>query len=302
MKKIFTLALILFAISTTQAQQEALFSQYMFNNFILNPAIAGSSGEWVTTFSFRRQWMGIKDAPVTQTLGIHGMSGDNIGVGGFLYNDVIGPSRRTGIQGAFSYHIPLSEGSHLAMGVSGSVFQFKINTDKLTTENPNDEVIAAAGEAVMVPDASAGFYYYDENLYAGFSVPHLFETKVKISQQVDRVELSQLTRHYYGYAGYKIEVSQDQFYIDPSVLIKYVAAAPVEVDVNARFIYSDNDAGWEGWLGSSYRTGDAVAVMLGAQIKDQWDFGYAYDITLSRLSNYSICSHEVILGYRFGGQ
>ncbi len=292
MKRILIVIVLVIGFRGAYAQQEPLFTQYMLNDFVLNPAIAGTEEDFVAKFNFRRQWVGIKDAPVTQTLGIHGLlPGSLIGLGGYLFNDAIGPTRRTGLRSAFAIHLPSSNGT-LSLGLMGGVFQYRIDGTKLTTEDPNDQVILPTVESAWVPDAGFGLYYFSDSYFAGISMPHLIENNVNFSD-VDRVKVTKMKRHYYLYGGYRLEVNDD-FSIEPSLLVKAVQAAPFELDVNAKFFFKEMF-----WVGGSYRTNDAIAILAGFLLDDQWELGYSYDITTSPIKNHSKGSHEIMLGYRF---
>jgi type IX secretion system PorP/SprF family membrane protein len=292
MKRILLIAAFILGVwSITSAQQLPLYSQYMLNSFLINPAIAGSSDFVPVIMTARSQWVGIKNAPETQAISGHTSLG-NAGVGGYLFNDNYGPLRSTGVQGSYSYHLPLNKfGTKLSFGLSLSAFQYKLNKDDLVVLDEDDMVVNQSREKVMIPDANFGAYLYSKQYFVGLSGAQLFQYKIKFVEGSDNY--SQVTRHYFVTAGYRF-IIQDQWMIEPSILYKKTEATPYQIDYNARLYYKTNL-----WFGLSYRTGDAVVSMVGVNYK-RYFFGYAYDFTLSDIMNYSHGSHEVMIGIDLG--
>lgn len=295
MKKIIIPFLILnstFCILSSHAQQIPLTSQYMQNDLVINPAIAGSKEYLTTRLTHRSQWTGIDGSPVTQTLSAHtALQESGIGVGGFLFNDMIGPFRQTGLEGIFAYHIPMSD-AKLSLGLQLGAFQYHFNANDVTTTDADDMVISESADSKIMPDASFGIYFYGEKYFAGISTPHLIESKIKLSS-FERETIGRLTRHYNLYGGYKYEMNEN-ISIEPSLLLKTEFVAPVSVDINVKAEFMNAV-----WAGVSYRTNDAVVALLGFKINEKFHFGYSYDITLSDLKSYSKGSHELMVGYDF---
>ena len=159
MKKLIIVGIGLFFASAVQSQQISMYSQYMFNQFAINPAVSGSESYAPIALSFRRQWAGMKDAPVTQTLSGHTFIGESMGMGLNIYNDVSGPTRRTGLNAAYSYHIETGARSKLSFGLAAQLTQFILNRDKLITEIPNDVAIMNQTSNELVPDFTFGLYW-----------------------------------------------------------------------------------------------------------------------------------------------
>ncbi len=288
MKTIIMSILLISITIISNSQQQSLFSQYLFNGFLINPAIAGSDVNTPIQLTAREQWAGIDGAPSTQAISGHTSLGlkESIGVGGYLYNDKFGPVSRIGIHGAFAYHMNVSANTKLAFGLSLSVFQYKISEGGLNIINSNDVAITGKTEAALAPDANFGMYLYHKKFFAGLSSTQILSTKLNIN---DAYNLSNVTRHYYLLSGYKFEVSKS-IDVEPSILVKMTEYNPLQVDINAKIYYLKNY-----WLGFSYRTDDAIVVMLGLKY-DRFKIGYAFDYTASNLSTYTYGSHEVMLG------
>jgi len=285
----FLAVLFISATPCVYGQQLAYHSQYMFDGYLLNPAHAGSKDHIPVMLSFRNQWTGFTDAPRTMTLSAHGKLKENMGIGGGLFNDQTGPTSRSGGMLSYAFHINMDK-SKLAFGVSAMFFQYKLDKSKLTTDQPDDLAIQGEVEKQIVPEASFGILYYGERFYLGVSVPQLIEMKANVGKTNN---LNKMTRHYFVTGGYKFKINND-FEIEPSVLMKATAAAPVQLDFNSKFHYKKFI-----WLGASYRSAESVIIMLGVS-KNNFSFGYSYDATLTNIKKYSTGSHEIFIGYNFG--
>jgi type IX secretion system PorP/SprF family membrane protein len=288
MKTIIISIIIVACSLISNAQQQSLFSQYLLNSFLINPGIAGTDERAPLQLTARSQWAGIKDAPSTQAISGHTPMGktESIGVGGFIYNDHFGPVSQIGIHGAFSYRLKVSANTRLSMGLSFSAFQYKISESGLNIISHTDAAITGKTESVIAPDANFGMYLYNKDFYMGLSSTQLIPYKLKLN---DATNLSQLVRHYYFLAGYRFKLGDD-FILEPSALVKMTETNPVQFDANLKLYYKRNY-----WLGFSYRTDDAAVVMLGLSV-DRYRIGYAFDYTLSKLSNFTYGSHEIMLG------
>lgn len=290
-KTIMLFVCFFFCYNAVFSQQLPLFSQYMFNDFVLNPAIAGSRDNMDIRLTYRNQWTGFEGAPETETLSFHTrLKETNNSLGGMVFNDVTGPSRRTGINLAYAYRLLLFNKVNASFGLSGGVFQYQVDGSKMTTAEPNDNAVPLTSENIIVPDASFGVYLYTDDYYAGFSVPQLFETKAAFSD-AGGDQIGSLARHYTFLGGFYFKANAT-LSIEPSVLVKAVKASPIQIDINSKFHFQNKF-----WLGLSYRTGDAFAVLAGLKIKNRFHLGYSYDLTLTELRFHSGGSHEIMLGY-----
>ncbi len=291
MKKIVLFSIILCAISIQiHSQQLPLYSQYMFNNFLLNPGITGSVDYFPIRITARQQWAGIKGAPSTQAISAHYLlNNQKFGVGGYIFNDKFGPLSQTGLQASFAYHVPLTGiNSKLGLGLAFKAFQFKFDETDLVTIEPNDVAVTHGKIAKFVPDADFGAYLYNEKYYIGLSATQLIQFKIDLGDS--NLDKNQIIRHYYLNGGYRIAVNEE-FEIEPSVLIKGTMRTPWQIDLNAKAIYKSMY-----WGGLSYRTSKDLVFMVGLKYK-KFYFGYAFDYTFSSIKNYSNGSHEILIGY-----
>lgn len=275
------------------AQQLPQYSQYMLNDYILNPAVTGTRDYYEVKANNRYQWMGIDDAPRTYILSMHGPhKKKSMGLGGAIFSDVTGPTSRVGAYLSYAYHLKLSEKMKLSMGLSAGLLQFKIDGTKITLREDGDPALTESVQSVLTPDATFGLQLYGEKGYFGISAPQLIGQKLKFFEAQDPL-LSSLARHYMAMGGYKFYLGDD-FFIEPSFLLKYVSPVPMQIDLGLRLDYRDQI-----WLGGAYRFNDAFSALIGFSINKYLSFGYSYDMSLSNLKNYSSGSHEVMIAARF---
>lgn len=293
MKKYTTIALILLATAAS-AQQLPQYSQYQFNDYVFNPAVAGSRNYFEAKTGHRSQWVGITDAPRTFTLSIATpIANQRMGVGGYLYTDNVGPTRRTGIQASYAYHLKLNETLKLSLAVSFGLQQFMVDGSKITLRDPADAVITDQVQKSLKPDGKFALYLYHERYYFGAAAPQIFQNELVFFDEQES-DLSQLEDHYYVNAGYRLPLGEN-WMLEPQLMVKYAKPVPVKLDLTALVHYKETV-----WAGVTYRTNDAIVAMVGGMLSDTFSFGYSYDITTTELKNYSDGTHEIMLGIRFG--
>lgn len=275
------------------AQQLPQLSQYNSHAYLYDPAVAGSRPWFELRSAHRNQWVGIQDAPRTFMLSATTPLGANMGVGGYIFTDHVGPSRRTGMQLSYAYHLRINEEIKLGMGLSFGMLQFLIDGSKIEFHDPDEPLMDAQLRGSLMPDATFGLYLYHEKWWAGASAPQLLRNRVVFFDDRDQ-SLSTLAAHYYALAGYRIPIG-NELQLEPSFLLKYVSPVPPKLDLTATVRYRDMV-----WLGATYRTEDALSFMVGYWLKKTFQFGYSYDLTTTHLRNYNTGTHEVMLGVTFG--
>jgi type IX secretion system PorP/SprF family membrane protein len=275
------------------AQTEPMYSQYMFNMMNINPAYAGSRSVPSLTTLFRKQWAGIPGAPQTTSLSLDmPLNDDKAGLGFQLLDDRLGVEKTTGAQVNYAYRIHISEKGVLAMGLRAGLLNYSANYSKVFTLTENDPAFYQ-NVSGLLPTAGAGVYYMTDKFYAGLSVPSLLQTRLN-EQQQSSVTSKVSNLHFFATMGYVLTLSED-IKLKPSVLVKSVSGAPIQLDVNSNIWLQDKIS-----FGLSYRTGDAVVGMVEWQMNDQLRFGYDYDHTVSALNPYNQGTHEIMLRYEFG--
>lgn len=291
-KRPILLLLVLLVIFSVNAQQLPQLSQYQFNDYIFNPAVAGSRQTFELRSGHRYQWVGIQDAPRTFTLSGISPVGEKMGVGGYLFTDNVGPTRRTGLQFSYAYHLRLNEQLKLSLSLSAGILQFLIDGSKIQLHDPGDPAMDEQLRGQTVADAKFGFLLYHDRFWFGASAPQILRNKVYFLDESET--LSQMNDHYFVMGGYRLPLGED-FRLEPSFLVKYVSPVPPKLDLTATVHYRNTV-----WLGATYRTNDAWCAMVGYWLGETFQFGYSYDIITSNLRNYSTGSHELMLAVTIG--
>ncbi|MBL7883489.1 MAG: type IX secretion system membrane protein PorP/SprF [Bacteroidia bacterium] len=298
MKKHIYILLLIVISFVAKAQQLPHYSNYMVNDYVMNPAIGGSNSYFEGKSNNRYQWVGITDAPRTYILSVNGPTKSlKMGLGGLLFTDIVGPTRRTGFYLSYAYHLKLNEKIRLSFGITAGLLQFAVDGSKITLRDPSDAVISNGIQTALMPDFGAGFYLYstDKKWYVGASVPQIMQNKIKF-YEYSTSTLSKLATHYYATAGYKFDVNDD-FKIEPSTCIKYVQPAPLQFDIGLRGIYKDKY-----WIGGAFRYLDAISAMVGITLQENILFAYSYDFTTTAIRKYSTGTHEIMIGLKFHQQ
>lgn len=288
------LLLLVCPATVLMAQQLPQLTQYQFNDYIFNPAVAGSRPFFELRSGHRYQWVGIQDAPRTFTLSGSTPLASNMGIGGYLFTDHVGPTRRTGVQFSYAYHLKLNESLKLSLSLSGGLLQFLIDGSKIQLHDPGDPAMDQQLRGQTVPDAKFGFLLYHDKFWFGATAPQILRNKVYFLNEKET--LSRMEDHYYVMGGYRWQLNDD-WRIDPSFLLKYVDPVPPKLDLTATIRYRNTI-----WVGGSYRTNDAWCAMVGYWLKNSFQFGYSYDIITSNLRNYSTGTHEVMLAITIAKQ
>lgn len=293
MKKI----ILIFAFSIISlglfAQQDAMFTHYMFNTLAVNPAYAGSRDAFTITGLHRSQWVGFDGAPLTQTLTMHTpIPLKNAGVGLSFVNDKIGPTRTTSFYADFSYKIKLGNKASLAFGLKGGVNLLKGDLTSLSLTDPNDPSFASNEQSDILPNFGFGLYYFTDKYYIGASIPKLLENDFKNNSVAGSTNLGGEEKHYFFIGGAVFNLS-DNFKLKPTTYVKITNAAPIEADLTTSLIYHDKI-----WLGAMFRTGDAMGMLIGINITDVLAVGYSFDWSYNNSTfQYNQGSHEIMLRY-----
>ncbi|MBL4593390.1 MAG: type IX secretion system membrane protein PorP/SprF [Flavobacteriales bacterium] len=290
MKNIIKLFVLICVVNTVSAQQIPLTSQYMFNDYLLNPAVAGTTDYLFATLSARSQWTGLDGAPETQFFSMHSKLGEKMGVGGYVYNDETGPISERGIQLSYAYHLKVSDKSNLSFSLAGMLFFHNINRAYLKPEEGDDAALTQLKVNAVSPDINFGVLYYTEKLKLGLSSPQLLQNNIYGATEGSQT-LNQLARHYYLFGEYKFPIN-DKFTVVPSTLLKYVQGSPMQFDLNVRAVYNKKY-----WIGASYRYDNAIVALIGLSYK-KFSFGYSYDYSSTDIKDYSSGGHEIFLSIK----
>ena len=290
--KNFFLGVLLFVGVAAIAQQDAQYTQYMYNTVSINPAYAGSRGQMSIAALHRSQWVGLDGAPTTQTINIHSPVGyRGLGMGFSIVNDQIGPTSETNFDMDFSYTIQMAKESRLSFGLKGSLNLLDIRFSELN-QFTSDQTLQQDIDNRLSPNVGAGIYFHTNKFYAGLSVPRFLETS---HFEESSLSTAKEQMNFYLITGYVWELNSFLKF-KPTVLSKITQGAPLQVDVSANFMLNDKFI-----LGAAYRWDAAVSGMVGFNISDGFLLGIAYDRETTALGSaaFNDGSFEVILRYDF---
>ncbi|MBN2350372.1 MAG: type IX secretion system membrane protein PorP/SprF [Bacteroidales bacterium] len=293
MKKLIFIGILCSGLfSAIHAQQLPQYTMYMTNPYLLNPAVAGTHNYYQIISNHRFQWVGLTDPPNTNVLSIFGpMVNQPMGLGGHVMYDIAGPTSKVSLYGSYAYYYTINEEYKVSMGLNLGFMQYKIDGTKITTEN-DDPALNDQVYSFIVPDATIGAYFYSSTLHVGFTAAQLINNKLKFGEE-QPTGLSKLKSHFYLTAGYKYYINRE-FAVEPTLIVKKVAPAPFQLDFNVRGFYKNML-----WAGISYRTQDAVSILLGYIYEQKIYIGYSYDIGITPIRKFNSGSHELMIGYRF---
>lgn len=288
---------MLLCMSFTYAQQDAQYTQYMYNTVSVNPGYAGSRGHLSIAALYRAQWVGLDGAPKTQTFNFHTPVGYNgVGLGISVVNDQIGPTSETYLDLDFSYTVQTSDVGRLSFGLKASAHLLDIRFSELNQDltNPGgpDPTLQQDIDNRFSPNIGAGVYYHTDRFYAGASVPRFLQTS-----HFDESSLSTAREqmNFYLITGYVFDMSAF-WKFKPTLLVKAVQGAPLQADFSANFMYNDKFI-----MGAAYRWDAAVSGLVGFQISPEFMIGMAYDREITQLGRavFNDGSFEIILRYDF---
>ena len=277
----------MFTAVVSFAQQDAQYTQYMYNTINVNPAYAGSRGALSIFGLHRTQWVGMDGAPVTNSFSVNTpINESKLGVGFSVVNDKIGPTVENNISADISYTIQTSETWKLSFGIKASASMFDLNISDLNPADQNDPQFQNFQK--FSPNIGAGIYFHSDKAYIGLSVPNFIQND---NINGDDVAIYKELMSYYFIAGYVFDINYNLKF-KPALMTKLTAGAPLQIDLSGNFMYNDKFV-----LGAAYRWDAAFSAMAGFQVYEGLFVGYAYDSDTTNLKNYNSGSHELFLRF-----
>jgi type IX secretion system PorP/SprF family membrane protein len=275
-----------------------VYSQYLQNGLLINPAYAGSRGALSAFLSYRMQWMGIPDAPVFQSVSLNTpMKNDKVGLGLMAQFMKFGLTKSQSIYASYSYRISFGKGK-LSFGLKGGFDRSNTDYSGILTTTKNDPVFIANDKPYFLPNVGAGIYYFSDKLFAGVSIPAFLSYKKNTTTSSVEAHHS-INQYDLIFSGGGLITFSQVLKFKPSVLIDYSLDKTkrlTQFDLNANFIIGDLI-----WVGGSWRTSEQVVVgIIQVQLNPQLMFGFSYDYPVGRMNTYSKGSSEFILRYEFG--
>lgn len=286
----------LFAGIQVFAQQDPMFTQYMYNPVTINPAYAGSNGTLNFTALHRQQWVGIDGAPKTLALSLNSpFIKYNVGVGLSLLYDAIGPVKQTGLYADYAYHLKVTNQVKLAFGIKGGVNVFDIDLTNLQGAQGDEYVSLYGARKMYLPNIGVGTYLYSDRFYVGLSIPKMLQNS--LTDDPNNLDvLNKEERHYFFTGGFVVDLAEN-IRLKPTTTVRVVNGSPTSWELSANFLFHDRL-----WVGGMYRFQDALGAMVKFNVTNQLSLGYSYDVTQSRLRSYNQGTHEVYVSYDFAFQ
>lgn len=297
MKKLL-LAVTVLSFGALKAQQLPLYSQYYFNQMLLNPAKTGFGDNINANLVHRSQWKDIPGAPVTNALTIDGpVKGRNIGLGLTVFSDREDLLSKTGVYTSYSYNLKINEDSKVLFGAGLGFIDNRIDGSRIVGDI-NDPLLFGQSQRKASLDGAFGAMYVLKALEVGVAVPHIIGNKVVFGSDQLKSSSYRYEREYHASAKYSVDIMKDKgLSVDPLVVVRVLPNAPVQYDINAILNWKDI-----GWLGLSYRSDYAVGINARVKLYKSLSAGYAYDIITSPVKSFVGISHEIMLGYTFGSE
>ncbi|MEX0812135.1 MAG: type IX secretion system membrane protein PorP/SprF [Chitinophagales bacterium] len=307
MKKVIFALCIFFSAEALMAQQLPIFSLYRDNSFVLNPAIAGSEDHAIGSITYREQWTQVEGNPRTMSANYRSpIPRYSMGLGGQIIYDKTGPTSFMGINISYNYQISFAKinpfrwpefirRSRLSFGISGAVYQYRLNASDIQMEQSNDQALMNSNQSAFMPNFGVGLYYYFDEFYLGYSVPQLVPFNISFSDPMGE-SIMQRELHHYIVMGGSIPLVESKahhkFFIEPMVWFKYVNGAPFQIDGHLRFNYKKIF-----WVGAAYRSSKTMVAEIGFMIKERVQIGYAFDQAINETRIQMGNAHEILISY-----
>lgn len=317
---LFVFVLVNFIFCSAKAQQKPQYTQYVFNNLLLNPAVSGIENYTDLKAGYRNQWTGLAGAPVTSYLTVTTPIGNKFldgdatgspisgpenpssrlytqnymaaephhGIGLMIVSDQAGPISQTNIDATYAYHLGLAPKLNLAVGVMAGLNHVSLNTSMITTEVAYDPAISNGINSQWEPDLGVGAWLYSSNYYVGASIQQLLPQSLYFSTN-NAYNKTQTVPQYFITSGVKLFLTED-IAVLPSFLVKIINPEPISYDINTKLSFQDKF-----WVGASYRSDNTVAALVGLNISSLINVGYSYDFTTSALRTVSTGTHEIVI-------
>lgn len=284
MKQIVYSLIAVLLLNTGYAQQQAVYSNFLMNQYFYNPAIAGSKNVHIANVQYRNQWVGFEDAPVNYTANLYGSFKNNgkNGYGISLTNEKSGLMTSTGVYVDYAQQFKLSEKLKIGLGIRPGYVQYRVRLYDAIVADQGDEVVTGSVYSANAFDVNTGFNLYSDKFFLMGSVQHLLGEQIKFTSYN-----SNLAFHYNVIGGYNFLLKK-KIEIQPSVMVKYVKPVPVQYSVILKTTFNNKF-----WFGLIYRSDDALGLSLGYWIKERFNLAYGYDYSLSPIRKYNSGSHEV---------
>lgn len=305
MKRILILIFVICFTGVLQAQQLPQITQYMNNNYAINPAVSGMYDYYQVNTIIRNQWAGMNAGPRTSIVNIYGKHSNHVALGGAVYNDVTGPTSRAGGLASYTYTFQVAETMNLALALQAGFTQFKLIKDNTSERYQNDPLMQGGDVVRTLPDATFGVNLSGDQWYIGAAIPQLLSSELGLMDD-DFAKIydttsqdGKLASHIYVLGSYTYDINPT-ISIEPSFFLRSVGGAKTQIDFGVKSEYKKML-----WVGMNYKMNNSfssIAALLGYSINDRFNIGYSYGLPSSATSDYNSGSHEFMLGVKLSRQ
>lgn len=289
MKTLLKTLFFILLYQSSFAQQQAVYSNFLLNDYYYNPAIAGSKDLHIANVSYRNQWVGFEDAPVNMSANFYGSvrNKGKAGYGASIISEKSGLTNTTGIYLNYAQHFKLSKTMKIGFGVQPGYIQYRVKLYDAILADQGDEVLTGSVYAANAIDVSTGFNLYSKKFFLMGAMQHLLTNQIQFTSYN-----SNLTFHYNAIAGYNFIFPKKKFELQPSVMVKYTKPVPTQWTGMLKGTFNEKF-----WIGLIYRSDDAVGASLGMNIKERFKIGYGFDYSISDIRKSNSGSHEILLSF-----
>lgn len=294
-KNIFIIGFLIVSAFSLQlkAQQLGIFTNYLLNDYYYNPAVVGSKDVAIANLTYRDQWAGFDQAPVTYMGSVYGSIKNKrkVGLGGNLISEKAGLTQRTGGYFTYAYHFDLTKKLRIGLGLSAGFLQYRIKLYDVKVIDNGDDLLTGNVLTSNAFDANSGFYLYHEKFFFGISGSQLLNYKLPFPNSN-----SKLKPHLYATGGYNFlfggaKIKKNE--IQPSFMIREANNnVNIQADLSLKYTYNKTF-----FIGATYRTESAICALVGFNYKNKFNVAYSYDYAMNRINQYSVGSHEIWLSY-----
>jgi type IX secretion system PorP/SprF family membrane protein len=287
MKLIYIAFLICPFYSLTQ--QTGIYSNFIFNNYYYNPAVAGSQTVHTANLGYRNQWLGFDNAPTNVNVNINGSlrNEGKIGYGLSLNNENIGLTNATSVYLNYAQHFKIKNDIKFGLGVQAGYLQYRVKLYDAVLADEGDDVLTGSIFSANAFDVNMGFNIYSKKFFVMGAVQHLLGRQLKFTNFNNN-----LSFHFNTIMGYNFEFKKKNFELQPSLLLKFSDPVPMQWSTMLKGTFKDKY-----WIGLIYRSSDAIGINAGIKLKERFSIGYGYDYSIGTLRNHNTGSHEVMLSF-----
>ncbi|MBL4703895.1 MAG: type IX secretion system membrane protein PorP/SprF [Flavobacteriales bacterium] len=289
MKSLVTILIFVGIGVVSFGQQQYVFTNYMLNDYYYNPAIAGSRNVHMANLTYRSQWTGFDEAPVSLMGNFYGSirNEGKHGYGVSILSDKTGLTQNTGVYLNYAYHLKLSETLKLGFGIKPGYMQYRVRLYDAQLADQGDDVLTGNVLSANAIDLSSGFHLYSEKFFLMIAMQHLLGDAITFTSYNQS-----LSKHFTMVGGYNFSLDKKKLEFQPSLMLRYVNPVPAQVSIMFKTTYDKKY-----WLGLSYRSQDAIGLALGLKVKDRLNIGYAFDYSLGGIQAYQSGSHEIMISF-----